>query len=213
MANVKRRAFLQMVGAAAATGAVARQVTAAAATTPDKPGPPREDKPQLTKAEQLAGYCGRYCATCGICSHHAELNIAALRSVVETAGFERQAKLIGWPLMNDLGSRCCAHFEAEVKSFADLNPRFFAGGCRAGCFPECPIASCCKAKGYVTCAECASLAGCSKIAETAKKYPDIRKSLKDIAEQGFSKWAQAKLDEAMSARKKQFIEGIDKVFG
>ena len=165
-----------------------------------------------TEAEQLVAYCGRYCGTCGICGFNIGAGIAAVNSVVEAAAFRREAEHLGWPVMRDLATHCCAHFEDEVKSFAELAPKLFPSNCRGGCVPPCQIVKCCRAKGHTTCADCGDLDACPKIADVVKKRPELEANLKDIAREGITRWAERQYAAAREARTRSFTEAIDRAF-
>jgi len=217
---MERRDFLKTVGATAAAVAAAGVAPVLAAQGSEQAG---KDKPEkegipmgtaekdLSVAERLSTYCGRYCGDCPVCRHNAATSVAAVRNVVEAVGFKRSVECIGWPMMRDFAAHCRAHFETEVKSFAEIAPTFFPISCRGGCVP-CEIAKCCKGKGYTTCADCGDLAGCSKIDDIAKKHPEskVRANLQDIAKQGLKQWAQAQFDAAKAAKKHVLTEAIDK---
>ena len=209
--TMKRRAFLKTRGASVAGAVVGSEL---GAREDEKRGEERsgEEVPMKTEAERLTAYCGRYCGVCGICGHYARTGLAAIGNVVEAAGFKREAERLGWPLMRDLPTHCCTQFETQVQSFAELAPKFFASNCRGGCVPPCEIAKCCKGREHTTCAECGDLAACSKIAELAKKYPEVKVNLQEIAKHGIRQWAQAQFDAARAARKQMFTEAIEKPF-
>jgi hypothetical protein len=207
--TMERRSFLKAVAATAAA--------TVAGSTPDAAGVEKETEkthakeiPMETEAQQLAAYCGRYCGTCGICEFNIAASVAAVQNVVDAAAFKRQAENLGWPLMRDLAMHCCGQFEAEVRSFAQVAPKLFPTNCRGGCVPPCQISKCCKGKQLRTCADCSELAGCSKIANMAKKYPEVKANLADIVKLGFEPWAQTQFDAAKAARKRSLTDAIEK---
>jgi hypothetical protein len=210
---MKRRTFMKVAGAALAARALGPAVA-----VPDD-GRPGDDAKSAdketnmdTKAEELAAYCGRYCGGCGICGFSIGTGLAAVRNVVEAAGFKREAEHLGWPLMRDLATHCCGQFETQVQSFAELALKFFPSDCRGGCVPPCEIAKCCKSKAQTTCADCGDLAACSKVAELVKEYPEVKANLQDIAKQGIKQWAQTQFAPATGAKKRLLTEAIDKAF-
>lgn len=172
----------------------------------------KEETPMHVDAEQLAGYCGGFCGTCGISDFQIGTGLAAVKAVVRTAGFRKEAEGLGWPLMRDLATRCCAHFEGEVESFAGMAQKVFPTNCRGGCVP-CEIARCCKERGYTTCAECGESETCPKLGEVAKKHPAIRANLQAIASEGVGPWSQAQLRAARAARKLQLAEAVRDAVG
>lgn len=166
-----------------------------------------------TKAEQLTSYCGRFCGTCGISDFATGTSVAVVRAVVEEAGFKREAEHLGWPVMRDIATQCCAQFEGQVESFAALSTKVFPTNCRGGCVPPCDIAACCKEKGHPTCASCDEMESCEKLAGIARKYPALRDNLRTIAKQGLRAWSEAQLRDAKAARRAALAKAVDKAIG
>lgn len=166
-----------------------------------------------TDAENLAAYCGRFCGTCGISDYQIGTGIAAVQAVVNAAGFKREAEHLGWPLMRDIATQCCAQFEGQVGAFASLATRLFPTHCRGGCVPPCEIAACCKSKGHATCADCGELETCGKIAGAARKHPALRGNLQAIAREGLRPWSRKQLKAARDARRRQLAAAVEKAVG
>jgi len=161
------------------------------------------------RPEDLVAYCGHYCGKCGICGFNIALNRKAVKNVVETAGFQREAAHLGWPTMREIATHCCEEFENQVGSFTQFVGSLFPTWCRDGCVPPCEIASCCKEKGYFTCAECAEMDSCKILAE---RYKDTKPNLAEIKKTGVKAWAEKQSKEAREARREALKTAIDEAF-
>ncbi len=157
----------------------------------------------------LVAFCGGYCGKCGICGTVIGVRLQAVRNLLEAAGFRREAERLGWPLMREIATGCCAQLEQHADSFAELAGKLFPTHCRDGCVPPCEIARCCREKGFTTCAECEELDGCARFDE---RHQGARENLRDIRETGLQAWAEQQFADCMHAERKKLVEAVECAF-
>lgn len=210
---MKRRSFLKTIWAAILGTSVSPMLVTGVSKASPSSYSTREES-MRSEAENLVSYCGSFCGSCKVSGFNMDLGVAAVTNVVSAAGFKGSAESIGWPVMREIATHSCAQFEQQVQSFSELAVKLFptTNKCRDGCVPGCHFAECCKRKGYFTCADCEELLSCSKIADITKKNPKIKQNLKEIANIGIKKWAEAQYATVKSDKKRLMIEAIDRAF-
>ena len=162
-----------------------------------------------TNPVDLVGFCGGFCGKCGISGLAIGLRLEALRALLAAADFRQEAEHLGWPLMRDIATRCCAQFEQQATSFGELAGRLFPTHCRDGCVPPCEIARCCRAKCFATCAECADLDGCDRFTE---RHAPAKQNLDAIRTSGLEAWADEQYADVVRTRREKLVGAVDSVF-
>ena len=214
---MERRQFLGMVVAGVGSAALGGSAVGALASDPKpevKDAPPvaaSKREAELSPEAALVAYCGRSCAKCAMSAFNVGLSAAALQKVNDTISISKSAGDDRFSADPRYGVHCCAEFDRDVTSFAGLAKMAFPPGCRKGCVP-CDIPDCCKAKGYLTCAECDQTAKCEKLGRLTKYRKNIDANQQGIREHGLEKWAKMQCDEAISEKKAALHKAIDEAF-
>lgn len=216
--KMERRQFLGMIATGVATAALGGAAHAAAGSVPagakqasdSAKGSPKQEA-KASREVELVAYCGRYCGNCPVSAFSVTLGLKALEKVNDAVGVSKSAKMLGFPPIRDMAVHCCANFDSEVASIAEIGKIAFTPGCRNGCVP-CDIPRCCKARGYMTCAECDQTATCAKLGKYPKHKGEMDANQKAIREHGLEKWAKMKYDEAIAERKASLHNAIDDAF-
>jgi len=159
-------------------------------------------------ATDLVSFCGGYCGKCGISGMAIGLRLEALRALLGAADFRQEAEHLGWPLMRDIATRCCAQFEQQAAAFGELAGRLFPTHCRDGCHP-CGIADCCRGKGFATCADCADPEGCDRFTE---RHAEAQQNLAAIRAMGLEAWARQQHDAVVRSWREKLVGAVDGVF-
>lgn len=145
----------------------------------------KDDGPELAGEEvnpvELAAYCGLYCGACDIYQKRISQAGSELKKVLDAMDFSEISPQV--PGLED--------YETFYKVLNTLIA--FFGQCvncqKGGGNPYCEIRTCCREKGFKTCAECPSLP-CDKIKVILDGYPLASESLKEIQSIGLEKWCQ-----------------------
>lgn len=130
---------------------------------------------------ELATYCGLYCGACDIYQKRIGNAGKELKKVLDAYDFGEIATQV--PGMENYES-----FEQVLNVLIN-----FFGQCpncqKGGGNPQCQIRTCCKEKGYKTCAECPSIP-CEKLKPMVDGYPQLKEMLEEIKTTGLENWCQ-----------------------
>jgi hypothetical protein len=145
----------------------------------------QEEKKSDVNPMDLATYCGLYCGACDIYQQRISKSGNELKKVLDAYSFADIAKEV-------------PGLEGYDTFYKTLNTLItFFGQCPAcqkgGGPPQCQVRTCCREKGYQTCAECPSLP-CEKLKPLLESYPGLLENLKEIKEGGLEKWCQKQQD-------------------
>ena len=135
--------------------------------------------PEVNPVE-LAASCGIYCGACDI--HQQRISRAGhdLKKVLDALEFESFANQV--PGLEN--------YDTFYKTLNTLISFFgqCAGCQKGGGPPNCQIRTCCKEKGYRTCAECGSYP-CDKVKYIVDGYPPSKDNISQIRDIGLEKWS------------------------
>jgi hypothetical protein len=132
------------------------------------------------KPVELAAHCGIYCGACDI--HQKRISQAGneLKKVLDALEFESFANQV--PGLEN--------YDTFYKTLNTLITFFgqCAGCQKGGGPPQCQIRTCCKEKGYQTCAQCDSYP-CDKVKYIVDGYPPSKNNIEEIRNIGLEKWS------------------------
>ncbi len=130
---------------------------------------------------ELAAYCGLYCGACDIYQQRIGQSGKELKKVLDAYRFNEIATQVP-------GLENYETFTNVLNTIVTIFGQ--CSGCpKDGGPPQCEIRTCCREKGFRTCAECSSVP-CEKLKIMLDSYPQLGSDLKEIKKSGLEKWSQ-----------------------
>jgi len=175
--NIRRRDFIRK----SAIFCCMANIPFAVSGIPKSRGQNTNTKELDRKPTELASYCGLYCGACDIYQKRIGKSGKELKKVLDVYKFNEIANQV--PELK--GYETFYKVLNTIITFFGQCP-----GCqKGGADPQCKIRSCCKEKGYQTCAECLSIP-CEKLKPLLDDYPQLKDALQEIKKTGLEEWCQ-----------------------